>query len=103
MFNARAVCSIVNSDNSGFFFPQPSGFFGQEQECQLAQRHVSHQPQVVTPLVVIKTHLALDNPEQMLDGPAPKAHRQEFFQTRFGRGVGDEVFDFARGDIAGDN
>jgi hypothetical protein len=103
VFNARAVCSIVNSDNSGFFPPEPSRLLGNEQQRQFAQGHVSHQSAVGSPFIVIKADLALGDAKQMLNGPAAKGHPQKLFQARFGWSIGDKVFDFSGGDIAGDD
>jgi hypothetical protein len=101
--SARAVCSIVSSDNSGFFPPQPGRLLGDEQHDDLAQRHVSHQPHIAAALEVVKADLALGDAEHVFDAPAAEGHLQQLFKAGLGRGVGDEVFDLAGVHVAGDD
>src|ERR1019366_8270777 len=103
VFSAHAICSIVSSDNCGFFSPELSRLLGHEQNRQLAQRHVSHQSAIGTSFVMVEANLALGDTEDVLDAPARESHPQEFFQTGFWRGVGDEVLHLSGFNVAGDN
>src|SRR5688572_8110953 len=100
VFNARAVCSMVTS---GFSPPQPVGLLGGEQQHQLAQGHVPHQPPVVSALEVGEADLRLGQAEHVLDAGPRERDLQERQQGGPGRGVGGEVLDLAAVDVAGDD
>ena len=100
VFKARAVCSIVTS---GFFPPQPIGLLGGEQQNQLAEGHVSHQPLIAAPLEVSEADLGLCQTKHVLDPRPSEGDFHQCQQGRFGRGVGDEILDLAGGDVPGDD
>ena len=98
VFNARAVCSTVTS---GFFPPQPAGLLGGEQQDQVAQGHVPHQPPVAAALEVAEADLGLGQAEHMLDPGPRERDLQQRAQRGLGRGVGDEVLHLAGAGVAG--
>src|SRR5579871_6072977 len=87
VLRARAVCSKVNSERSGFFPPQPVGLFGDEQEDQLAKDHMSEEALVTSAFKMSKAQLGFGQAEDMLDAGAGEGDFQEDFQGGFGRGV----------------
>jgi hypothetical protein len=65
VLRARAVCSIVNSEGSAFFPPEPIGLLGDEQEHQLAEDHMSEQSLITAALEVAKADLGFDQAEDI--------------------------------------
>ena len=83
-----------------FFFPKPSGLPGQEQQAHHAQDQMAHQGKIAADLEVVKAHLHLGVPVDLLDVAAAESQMQKKARVGvFGR-VGQEVFDLALQDVA---
>ena len=77
------------------------GLLGQEQDDQLTEDHVAHQPDIAAALEMVQTDFAFDHAKQVLHIRPAEGHLQEQLQVCLRRGVGHEVFVFAGGPVPG--